>query len=228
MPLLTAAQLTQVKPLLVVRERGEMRSALMLWAALYLVAFQVVGMVWRARGIPGDRLLLTAAHVLTALGFAAMISRPDALRDTLLFVRYSQGVILGLAIALGVSMVNLRTGAIRHFTYVPLIAAFTLSLLLLSPLGSGPSGSGAKVNLGPFQPIEAIRILLALFLAGYFSRNWELLRAVRSDRVGSRAAAVVDERAAARATCCPCCWRSRRRWSCSSGSAISARRSCSP
>ncbi len=184
-PLLTAAQLTQVKPLLVVRERGEMRSALMLWAALYLVAFQVVGMVWRARGIPGDRLLLTAAHVLTALGFAAMISRPDALRDTLLFVRYSQGVILGLAIALAVSMVNLRTGAIRHFTYVPLIAAFTLSLLLLSPLGSGPSGSGAKVNLGPFQPIEAIRILLALFLAGYFSRNWELLRAVRSDRVGS-------------------------------------------
>ena len=40
------------------------------------------------------------------------------------------------------------------------------------------------MNLGPFQPIEAIRILLALFLAGYFARHWELLRAVRSDGLG--------------------------------------------
>ena len=35
------------------------------------------------------------------------------------------------------------------------------------------------MNLGPVQPIEAIRLLLALFLAGYFARRWELLRGVR-------------------------------------------------
>ena len=33
------------------------------------------------------------------------------------------------------------------------------------------------MNLGPLQPIEAIRLLLALFLAGFFARRWELLRA---------------------------------------------------
>src|SRR5262249_25955011 len=80
---------------------------------------------------------------------------------------------------------NVRTSSLKALSYVPLVLAFLLSLLLLSPLGSGPAGSGAKVNLGPIQPIEAIRILLALFLAGYFSRHWELLRAVRSDRVGT-------------------------------------------
>ena len=114
-----------------------------------------------------------------------MISRPDPLRDSLLFVRYAQGVIAGLAVAGAVSFLNLRTSSLRSLSYLPLAGAFVLSLLLLSPLGSGPAGSGAKVNLGPFQPIEAIRILLALFLAGYFARNWELLRAVRSDRIGT-------------------------------------------
>ena len=35
------------------------------------------------------------------------------------------------------------------------------------------------MNLGPVQPIEAIRLLLALFLAGFFARRWELLRDLR-------------------------------------------------
>ena len=183
--LLTAAQLSALKPAVVVRNLGAMRTSLGLWAALYILAFHAVSLAWRVRNIRGDRLLLTAAHLLTALGFAAMISRQDPLRDTLLFVRYAEGVIVGLAAAGAVSLVNLRTSSLRALSYLPLAAAFLLSLLLLSPLGSGPAGSGAKVNLGPFQPIEAIRVLLALFLAGYFARNWELLRAVRSDRIGT-------------------------------------------
>ena len=60
---------------------------------------------------------------------------------------------------------------------------------LSSGFGSGPGNSSAKVNLGPFQPIEAIRLLLALFLAGYFARRWELLREVRRKTIGSRHAA---------------------------------------
>ena len=152
---------------------------------LYLAAFHVVSIVWRVRKLRGDRLILTAAHVLTALGLAAMISRPDPVRDLLLFPRYVEGVLAGLTVATLLSFVSVRTSSLKALSYLPLAAAFALSLLLLSPLGSGPAGSGAKVNLGPFQPIEAIRILLALFLAGYFSRHWELLRAVRSNHIGS-------------------------------------------
>ena len=36
------------------------------------------------------------------------------------------------------------------------------------------------------QPIEAIRVLIVLFLAGYFTRRWELLREVRSETVRGR------------------------------------------
>jgi cell division protein FtsW (lipid II flippase) len=49
--------------------------------------------------------------------------------------------------------------------------------------GYGPGTSNAKVNLGPFQPIEAIRLLLACFLSGYFARRWELLRSARAKAI---------------------------------------------
>lgn len=184
-PLLTSAQLSAVKPFFVVRDSASMRWSLVIWTLVYILAFHGVSLVWRLKKIRGDRVLLSAAHLLTAIGLAAMISRPDPLRDLLLFPRYVEGIVAGLAVAAVLSIVNIRTSSLKALSYLPLAVAFTLSLLLLSPLGSGPSGSGAKVNLGPFQPIEAIRILLALFLAGYFSRHWELLRAVRSDQVGT-------------------------------------------
>lgn len=182
--LLTGSQLSAIKPAFVVRDLATVRRSLLIWVSLYLLGFHLVSIAWRVRGVAGDRVLLVCAHMLTALGLAAMISRPDPLRDWLLFVRYAQGVVAGLGLMAALSFVNVRTSGLKALSYVPLAAAFMLSILLLSSLGSGPSGSGAKVNLGPFQPIEAIRILLALFLAGYFAKHWELLRAVRSDRIG--------------------------------------------
>ena len=65
-----------------------------------------------------------------------------------------------------------------RWTYTPLLASFALFALLLT-FGSGPTGSDSKVNLGPFQPVEVIKVLLVLFLAGYFSANWERLRELR-------------------------------------------------
>ena len=181
--LLTGAELSAIKPLLVVRGRGAARNALLLWGALYIAAFHGVAFLWRRRGITGDRVLLAIAHLLTAVGFAIMVSRADPLRDVALFVRFAQGVLVGLALAAGVSLLNLRTARLRHFSYLPLAGALLLSVALIT-FGVGPSGSNAKVNLGPLQPIEAIRLLLALFLAGYVARHWELLRAVPESSVG--------------------------------------------
>src|SRR4029079_16745091 len=84
-PLVTPAQLADLKARVSVRELPEVRRLVLLWGFAYLAAFQALSLVWRARGLQGDRVLLTIAHVLTAVGFAAMLSRPDALRDSLLF-----------------------------------------------------------------------------------------------------------------------------------------------
>ena len=127
-------------------------------------------LLWRVSGREGDVLLLSAAHLLTALGLAALVSRADPLRDSLLFVRYVEGVLIGLVLPRALlARSTCAQSAWLRLRYLPLAAAFLLSLALIL-FGDGPGTSGAKVNLGPVQPIEAIRLLLALFLAGYFAR----------------------------------------------------------
>ena len=93
----------------------------------------------------------------------------------MLIGRYTQGVLVGLGLAGMVSWAMAAAPSFTRFVYLPLLAAIGLSALLLL-LGGGPGTSGAKVNLGPVQPIEAIRLLLTLFLASFFARRWELLR----------------------------------------------------
>jgi cell division protein FtsW (lipid II flippase) len=130
----------------------------------------------------GDLLLLAAAHLLTAVGFAALLSRTDPVRDTLLFVRYVQGVIGGLTVFGCLSWIDFRKAAFLRLRFLPLAAALLLSLLLIV-FGGGPGTSNVKVNLGPVQPVEAIRLLIALFLAGYFARQWEVLRQIDSNTI---------------------------------------------
>jgi len=172
---ITARDLAAIKPAFVVRTPEEFRRTVLFWGFACVIAFPAIVLLWRARAVEGDRLLLAAAHLLTALGFAALLSRADPLRDSLLFVRYTAGVLIGLAAMGAVSLVDFRKTAFVRLAYVPLLGALLLSVLLVV-FGHGPGRSGAKVNLGPVQPIEAIRLLLALFLAGYFARRWELLR----------------------------------------------------
>jgi cell division protein FtsW (lipid II flippase) len=178
MPLVTASDLAAVKPFLVVRTRDAFRDRLLWCSVLYLLGFQLIALVWRLRGTRGDRVLLAAAHLLSAVGFAVLVSRVDPLRDNLLFVRYTEGVLVGQLLIMAMSLVDFGTATFLELSYLPLIGALSLSVLLIL-FGAGPGRSGAKVNLGPVQPIEAIRLLLALFLAGFFARRWELLRDLR-------------------------------------------------
>ncbi|MEO7192747.1 MAG: FtsW/RodA/SpoVE family cell cycle protein [Vicinamibacterales bacterium] len=178
LPLFTPADITLLKPGLVVRTRGAHTRAV-LWCALLLLAgFQVVSLVWQWRGITGDRVLLAAAQLLTTFGALVMIARPDPLRDTLLLSRYTGGVLVGTLACAGCSMVRIRTSGLLQLKYLALAAAVVLSVALMV-FGSGPGTSGAKVNLGPAQPVEFIRLLLAFFLAGYLGHRWELIRHVQ-------------------------------------------------
>ena len=180
--LLSREQLATLKPFATVRTNEEHQRRVVLWAAVYFVCVWAVAALWWAFGIRGDYLLLSTAHLLTALGFAALLSRQDPLRDTELFVRYAQLTAGGLLLFAVVAAVDFRKVARVGFSYLPLTGALVLSGALVV-LGEGPAGSNAKVNLGPLQPVEFIRLFLALFLAGYFARRWELLRDVRVQTV---------------------------------------------
>jgi cell division protein FtsW (lipid II flippase) len=182
-PVLTSSQLAILKPSVMVRTPETFERLTLMCAVFYLAAVWAVPLLWWTRGVRGDYLLLSAAHLLTAIGFAVLLSRQDPLRDTVLIVRYTQAVTMGLAIFAGLSILSFRKAAFLTLSYAPLAVALFLSVLLIL-FGDGPGASNAKVNLGPVQPIEAIRLLLALFLAGYFARRWELLRQVRARNIG--------------------------------------------
>ena len=173
-PLLTSTEFAQLKPHLRVRDVSQYRTRLLIWVILFFAAFYTVHILWRVRGFGGDNLMLPIMQALSGIGLILMISLRDPLRDTLLFADFTQGVIVGCAALVVFSAPDYE----RHFSklsYVPLIAALLLALAL-GVFGSGPGGSDAKVNLFFFQPVELIRILIVLFLAGYFAQNWDALR----------------------------------------------------
>jgi cell division protein FtsI/penicillin-binding protein 2/cell division protein FtsW (lipid II flippase) len=178
-PLLPVARL---KTLLAVRTPREFLLQFVAWIALYFASFYAVHFIWRRRGFHGDPAILPALHLLTGIGLILAVSLRDPLRDTLEFSKFAWGVALGCALLLLPLVRVFDYRRLSRWIYTPLLASFLLFVLLIT-FGSGPTGSDSKVNLGPFQPVEAIKVLLVLFMAGYFSANWERLRELREKRL---------------------------------------------
>ncbi|PWU07103.1 MAG: hypothetical protein C5B51_10735 [Terriglobia bacterium] len=172
----------QLKPLTVARTPQEFRREFFRWVGLYFAGFYLVILVWRIGGFRGDRSYLPALHLLSGIGLTLMCSLRDPLRDTLEFQKFALGVFLGCLLLALPAIAAFDYRRLTDWCYTPLWGAMGLFVLLLR-FGKGPAGSDVKVNLGPFQPVEAIKILIVLFLAGYFTRNWERLRDLREKRL---------------------------------------------
>lgn len=181
--LLAGEELAALKARLVVRRPGDFLASIGLWVGLVVAAFLLVHVFWRLRGFHGDELLLPAVALLAGLGLLLAISFRDPLRDLALYRTFAQGVLGGLALLAAASLLDVERSPLPRLTFAPLAAAVGLSVLLIL-FGSGPGGSDAKVNLFGFQPVEAIKILVVLFLAGYFLHRWEFLRELREERAG--------------------------------------------
>src|SRR5258706_9797896 len=130
-PLFTPADLATVKPLVSVRTRQDFRRQVLLFGGLYILGFHLVALVWRLRGIRSDPFLIAIAHLLTAIGFAVLLSRPDPLRDSLLFVRFAEGTVLGLVLMTGLSLIDFSKAGFVELSYLPLAGALSLSALLI-------------------------------------------------------------------------------------------------
>ncbi|HBL28793.1 MAG TPA: hypothetical protein DD490_18315, partial [Acidobacteria bacterium] len=181
--LLSSGQLREIKPHLIVRRPGAYKTQLALWIGLFLVAFLAVHAVFRLRGFTGDPLLLPIVFLLAGLGLLVMVSIRDPLRDMLLFRTFAQGAVAGLALLVAATWIDVQRSPLKRFTFAPLGAAVALSTLLIL-FGRGPGGSDVKVNLFGFQPVEVVKILVVLFLAGYLHDRWEFLRDLAEKRAG--------------------------------------------
>ncbi|MDP9169449.1 MAG: FtsW/RodA/SpoVE family cell cycle protein, partial [Acidobacteriota bacterium] len=178
--LFTAAEFAQIKPQIAVRTVGAFRSQFLIWTGAILAAFLLTHLIWTVRGFTGPWAFLPLLLILTGIGFGLMVALRDPVRDTLIFVPFAEGVAGGCLVMLAASFVEWEA-VTAGYSFVPLLGAVALSVALIF-FGSGPGGSDARVNLGPFQPVEAIKILLVFFIAGYFAKRWPLLRELREKR----------------------------------------------
>ena len=173
--LFTPSQLAAIKPSLTVRTPADVRSIVRWHVVLVIGAFLLAHGVRRWHSSISDPYLLPTLLALSAIGMVMMVSLRDPLRDVMLLAPFAQGVAAGALALLAVTFLDLERSVLPRLSYVPLVAALALSLLLVS-IGSGPGGSDARVNLFGVQPVDVIRLLVTLFLAGYFARRWEVLR----------------------------------------------------
>jgi cell division protein FtsW (lipid II flippase) len=181
--LLTPSEVAAIKSGLIVRTPDTYASRVAIALALMLVSFWIAHVVRSSRRVTGDPIVLPVLHMLTGLGFMAMLALRDPLRDTVAAWPFAVGVAVGLFAFTAVAFVDFEDPRLRRSVLMPLIVATILAAALLL-FGSGPQGSGAKVNLFGVQPVEGIRLLVVFALAGYFARRWQFLREF-SDTVAS-------------------------------------------
>lgn len=181
-PVLTGSEVAALKSQVTVRTAGQFERQFFLWAGLAVFSLLLVHVFWQVRGYTGHQGILPALLILSGVGLVLSVSLRDPLRDVLNFVTFAQGIIGGAVLLAALAEVDYEERFAR-LSFVPLLGALVLSGLLIV-FGSGPTGSDAKVNLGFFQPAEAIKILLIFFLAGYMASRWEFLRELKDRRPG--------------------------------------------
>ncbi|MGB9886252.1 MAG: FtsW/RodA/SpoVE family cell cycle protein [Moorellales bacterium] len=160
---------------------------LLIWGLLYL-NHETGGRLWRLAALAGglwagyglkrrcwpdaDPLILPVIHALNLLGLALLYRLEPSLAD-----RQILWVLVGLA---GLAVIGLIPDYRFLLEYKYTGAVLTLALLAAT-LAVGVEAGGARswlaVGVLRMQPVEAAKLLMVIFLAGYLEENRELLRA---------------------------------------------------
>ncbi|MEO6488446.1 MAG: FtsW/RodA/SpoVE family cell cycle protein [Ferruginibacter sp.] len=151
----------------------------------FFSSFFILHLILSFRFPGADQLLLPVIMILTGLSFITLFSLQDPLRDRFLakstFIYFSVGII-GILILQFINLKRFTTDSALFRLFVfkngrkaangwPW-ALGAMGLLFLTILfGTGPEGSGVKVNLFGFQPSEIVKYMVIFFLAGFFTIN---------------------------------------------------------
>lgn len=179
---------------LIVRSPEEFNQWFMIIAGSFFLGFLLLHLLLTYKYPQADKLILPVIMIMTGLSFIALLSLQDPLRDRFL----ARDTLMFFAIGI-LSICFLLTIKFRKFTvdsglYRMFVlnssngkangwqwAGMALALLALTIVfGSGPEGSGVKVNLFGIQPSELVKYAIILFLAGFFASNERFITEYRS------------------------------------------------
>jgi len=176
-----------------VRTPKQVKSYLVSYLALFILSWWLAHLWLLVRSRKADELILPILMALSGICVSVMYAIQDPLNDMVRGNEMIIGSSVGLFILLlfiEINVYSLLNGNFKYFKkwgpvilkngYIYLIAAFVLTIALFFR-GTGPEGSGVKINLNigiKFQPSEIAKYLVVVFFAAYFSKNAELLRLI--------------------------------------------------
>jgi cell division protein FtsI/penicillin-binding protein 2/cell division protein FtsW (lipid II flippase) len=164
-------------------------------ASLYFSLGVVVLAAARAAGarrardplaVPG---LLPALAALCLVGLVFQHATVEVVRGTARpsgAVGFAQGFLMGAVAGAAVMLAPIDVERLALRVQIASAAAIALIFAALAVAGSGPGESGTRINLGPVQPIEAVKLLAVFFLAAFLGRRAAKLRWHRRRVLGLR------------------------------------------
>ena len=169
----------------IVRTPTEVTDWFRIIVITFFCSFFLLHLIFSIHSPNTDQLLLPVIMILTGLSFITLFSLQDPLRDRFLVKSTFIYFCIGMAAILMFQFVNLKkftpdSGMFRLFIFKnnrkaangwPWALAATAFLCLTILFGTGPEGSGVKVNLFGFQPSEIVKYMVILFLGGFFALN---------------------------------------------------------
>ncbi|MHB1176964.1 MAG: FtsW/RodA/SpoVE family cell cycle protein, partial [Daejeonella sp.] len=162
----------------------------------YFLGFILVHVLLSSRFPTADQLILPVLMLFAGLSLLTLLSLQDPIRDrflardTLFFLLSG---LAGLCILLFINLkkLNSDSGFYRMFVFRANRKAangwpwafLAIGLLTMTVIfGTGPEGSGVKVNLFGVQPSEIVKFGIIMFLAGFFSTNEKFIAEYRTYR----------------------------------------------
>lgn len=170
---------------IIVRTPAEFNRWYWIIAGSFIAGFLLVHLLLTYRFPEADQLIIPVLMLLTGLSLITLLSLQDPLRDRFLAKDTLFYFFMGLLGICVMMFFNMRRFTVDSALYRMFFlrgnrkaangwpwAIVAIGLLILTIIfGTGPEGSGVKVNLFGFQPSEIVKFCIILFLAGFFAAN---------------------------------------------------------
>lgn len=196
---------------LTVRSPVQFKNTFYSSIAMFLLGFWLFHLMLSVRKNEGDPILLPVLMFLSGTGLMILFGIQDPLTDNVygqsmstylfliflflsLLVRFFapikvfellstdyREVLKRKNIRLPAVLQRLNDEELNSRGYLWLFISMSLMILLLF-FGSGPEGSGVKVNLGPIQVSEWAKFFMILFFAKYFTANLSYFKKIPDNR----------------------------------------------